>query len=53
MAFLESARVINLKIKAIAFPQKNKDSILVAKIGEGSRITLNDYLNLILKFPGH
>ena len=32
MAFLESARVINLKIKTIAFPQKNKDGILVAKI---------------------
>ena len=35
MAFLESARVINLKIKATAFPQKNKDGILVAKIERG------------------
>lgn len=28
---MEGARVINLKIKAIAFPRKNRDGILLTK----------------------
>lgn len=35
MAFLESVRVINLKIRAIAFPRKSRDGILLANIERG------------------